>query len=313
MEAPTTCRSRKDPVARFNTFEQPEDEIKAQIEHASRTQRAIRARATLWPSKTVPLDEAADGLQPAPGAVWRSKALDCPARPESVNAIADLERYSLDRTFSFNSLSTLQRGAEAARLSQWRDSPVSAFSPTDRAGCPNGESKVEEPNPCPPLAVYTLKQSRKDEKVQRKSMKKQEKEQKKAEKAAAHKRRHSMATAVVAMGEALPTTNIASSAPRRATSDPSFKASKDAAVQLVKKLTARPMTKLSRRSKLQTPTVPIPHVDDFISKPDLQDYLNSELPEPNLPIAELPDLYLPTPRSKTRQLTPTTHSSNRTL
>ena len=289
MEGPA-CRARQPPVARFNTFEEAETEIKAQIQNASRTQKALRARSSLGQTKALP-EEAADGLQPAAVAITKPNGLDCSTRPESVSALADLERHSLDRTFSFNSLSTLQRGAEAARLSQWRDSPVSAFSPTDRTALPNTETNLETQEPYVPITVYKLKQSRKDEKEYRRSIKKQEKVQKKADKAAAHKRRHSMATdAVTSGGQDVKPANTSdgSAAPRRAISDPSFKAHKDAAVQLVKKLTAKPMNKLSRRGKPQLQPEPVPHVDDFISKPDLHEYLNSSLPEPNLPIAELP-------------------------
>ena len=288
METPASrTRQQPQPVARFNTFEEAETEIKAQIQSASRTQRALRTRTNVNHIKVTP-DET-DGLEPAPVAIRKSKILDCPARPESVNALGDSERHSLDRTFSFNSLSTLQRGVEAARLSQWRDSPVSAFSPTDRTACSNGDQTLDPQETYPPLTVYKLKQLRKDEKEQRKSLKKQEKVQKKADKAAAHRRRHSVALdpAVLGIqGDTIDTLSDGSSVPRRAISDPSFKASRDAAVQLVKRLTAKPINRLSRRVK--APQQPIPHVDDFMSKPELLEYLNSELPEANLPIAELP-------------------------
>ena len=273
------CRNRRDPVARFNTFEEAETAIKAQIENASRTQRAIRGRSVPPNPMATPLEEA------APTALRKLKALDYTAIPEQSNGHTGLERHSLERTFSFNSLSTLRRDVEAARFSQWRDSPVSAFSPTDRVGCSNDDVKPEAFDAYPPLAVYTLKQSRKDEKEQKKSIKRQEKEQKKADKVAAHKRRHSMA--IPPDGQVAPVENmVESSTPKRAISDPSFKASKDAAVQLVKKLTAKPMNKLSRRCKVQIP--PVPHVDDFASKPRLQEYLNSTLPAPDANIAELP-------------------------
>lgn len=284
-------RSRKDPVARFNTFEQPDPEIKAQIAHASRTQRALRSQVPQWPSKQSPPEDDFEGLQPAPTVSHHIKALE--TRPESVSVVGDLDRHSLDRTFSFNSLSTLQRDAEATRLQQWRDSPVSAFSPIDRVGCPVPELKQDDQDQYPALAVYKLKQSRKDEKEQRKSIKKKEKELKKAEKAAAHRRRHSMANVVATHQPPdnidKPTTSDTSSPPRRAISDPSFKASREAAAHLIKRLASKPMTRLSRRSKVPQSEAPkIPHIDDFISKPALQDYLNSEFPEPNLPIAELP-------------------------
>ena len=289
MEGPT-CRNRHSPapVARFNTFEEGENDIKAQIENASRTQEALRTSVPTGQSKLGP-DEIPDSLQPAPIAIRKSKALDFPARPEFVNALSTSERHSLDRTFSFNSLSTLQRDAEAARLSQWRDSPVSAFSPTDRTACSNAEPAQELPDPCPRMTVYKLKQMRKDEKELRRSVKKHEKQQKKADKAAAHKRRHSLANdpAIPQLHDATtPNPSDRSAIPRRAISDPSFKAHKDAAVQLVKRLTAKPINRLSRRNKTQQQ--PIPHIDDFDSKPQLHDYLNSELPEPSLPIAELP-------------------------
>ncbi len=276
------------PVARFNTCGETENAIKAQIENASRTQQALRATAPPGQLKLA-TDDATSGLQPAPIAIRKSKAFDFPTRPEIGNAFASSERHSLDRTFSFNSLSTLQRDAEAARLSQWRDSPVSAFSPTDRTACSNGEQVLETQDPCPPMTVYKLKQMRKDEKEQRRSVKKQERQQKKADKAAAHRRRNSLATDPAA--SQLPNATSGkppngTTIPRRAISDPSFKAHTDAAVQLVKRLTAKPINRLSRRNKTHQET--IPHIDDFDSKPQLHDYLNSELPEPNLPIAELP-------------------------
>ena len=289
MEAPTSRnRHSPAPVARFNTFEEAENDIKAQIENASRTQRALYSSVPAGLSK-VAADEVTDSLQPAPIAIRKLKPFDFPARPESVNALTTSERHSLDRTFSFNSLSTLQRDAEAARLSQWRDSPVSAFSPTDRAAYPNTDQAQELQDPCPRMTVYKIKQMRKDEKEMRRSVKKQEKQQKKADKAAAHKRRHSLATdpATTQLQQAnTGNTSDVSAIPRRAISDPSFKAHKDAAVQLVKRLTAKPINRLGRRNRTQQESAP--HIDDFDSKPQLHDYLNSELPEADLPIAELP-------------------------
>ena len=198
----------------------------------------------------------------------------------------DIDRHVLERTLSFNSLSTLHRGAEASRLSQYRDSPVSACVPARRA-FHELEHELEEP--CPPIAVYTLKQMRKDQKMQMKSLKRQEKEERKADRAGLQEWRHSQAAAHAAATSQslLRRAALTEKVPIRATSDPTNKTAKDAAAHFVRKLTSsRSVAKLTRRPK--TAPTPVPHIDDFDSKAELREHLHASSPPPESNVAELP-------------------------
>lgn len=271
--AERSSRSRPDPVARFNTFEVPENEIKAQLVTAQRAQRALRARSFWLPRPThnsgeenEPQLSASSGKPPPAGFSSQS---------EPSNVDNDVDGSSLDRTFSFNSLSTQQRTEEAARLSQYRDSPVSACM-TDRIPV---EAKISEQDPCPPLSVYTLKQARKDDKELKKSLKKLRLQHNKSGKPGAEvntpKDKHD-----------------GTSSPRRTVSDPSYRRPKDFASQLIRRLKTNKPVKLAHRPR--SSPVEVPHLDDFDSKATLQGYLNASTPEtvaveqPPNDIAELP-------------------------
>lgn len=277
-------RSRRDPVARFNTFEVPENEIKAQLLTAQRAQRALRARSFFLPKPARSFDEDNDlPLSPSDD----KSLIGFPTGLDQTAGEHDGDRPELDRTFSFNSLSTLQRQEEAARLSQYRDSPVSACM-TDRVPL---DTQTSVQDPCPPLTVYTLKQARKDEKDRKKSVRKDKLHQSKSKRSgsegsATHKDQDE-------------------ETPRRAASDPSYRRPKELAFQLLRRLKSNKPLKLVHRP--QSSPADVPHIDDFDNKASLRGYLNASLPEtvtvepPPGNIAELPGSLPPayTPYSRT--------------
>src|SRR6201999_3868035 len=89
----------------------------------------------------------------------------------------------MNRSNSLNSLSTIQRETEAASLSLYRGSPISAISPSYAALSWTANIDEELQDPCPPrplLRVETLSQQSKIQKRLKKSLKQQHKEQLKA-------------------------------------------------------------------------------------------------------------------------------------
>lgn len=262
-----TSRSRRDLVARFNSSEVSETEIKAQLQSAQRVQnaqRALHSRAFWQPKPTRNTIQSVD--------LRSSDSLSKPPfdpRPVSVNTLRDRENPLLERTYSFNSLSTSHRVEEAARLSQYRDSPVSACH-TDRIPL-----DVHEPEPCPSLKVS---RARKAERAVKRSLKKQGDNT-------------IQTTATIRHDRVQPLVKDGSP-PRRAISEPAIRGPKDIAAHLIRKLKTSRSAKLAHRPRSSSTL--IPHLDDFESKADLQNYLNSTapeavaVPEPPAAIAELP-------------------------
>ena len=271
MAANPFSRSTRSPVARFNSSETSESEIKAQLQSAQKIQNAQRLRQSqrFWHPKptrsTSTIDDADVQLSASLG--WTT----IQDRPDSVSTIRD-DATPLDRTFSFDSVSISQRMEEAARQARYRDSPVSACN-TDRIPV---EREADEP--CPPL-VYTPKQNRKDEKEYKKSLRKQRTQEEKSS-----SRVRTLQTNVAETGSN-------ASTPKRSASDPAYRRPRDFAAQLIQKMKGSKSTKLSRPRS--SPAAP-PHVGDFKSKAELQQYLSSPLPEtvvvnqPPASIAELP-------------------------
>ncbi|RMZ92509.1 hypothetical protein DV736_g252, partial [Chaetothyriales sp. CBS 134916] len=262
----STTSRRNPPVARFNTFEEADDAIKAQIGHASHTQRALRHQ--LWHPK--PSHDHHPSMQ------RHTKSFDHFTRQD--RRTVHSESLPLDPSFSFNSSSTL-RELEAARQAQWRDSPISVCHPVS----PSPPDKVVEPqDPSPSIPVFRLKQARKEQKLQKKAVKERERELKKADKLADRVRRASEAHVAVLSP---PRPAHDADAPKRASSAPSSFKAKEAAIQLVKKLTT---TRSKLHRKWSKKEQPVPHIDDFPTKPDLQSYLNPFPIEDTQAIAELP-------------------------
>lgn len=259
--------NNRSPVARFNSSEFSESEIRAQLQTAEKIQSAQRSRQsyTFWhprPSRTSPVNLDSHASQQD--------------RPESVSTARESVASALDRTFSFDSLSLSQRAEEAARQIHYRDSPVSACH-TDRVTL---ETRAEVDEPCPPIKVYTLKQARKDEKDYKKSLRKQRPQPDSSKPVPTLRKFDSLS-----WRGTTPT-----SSPRRAISDPSSRP-RELASQLLKKLKGS----RSARRPQTSPAERVPHVDEFDSKADLQQYLHQgAIPEtvivaqPPAAIAELP-------------------------
>ncbi|KAK5055979.1 hypothetical protein LTR84_012529 [Exophiala bonariae] len=191
---------------------------------------------------------------------------------------------SLNRSASFDSLSTLHRHAEAASLSRYRDSPISAIGRPSAALACEPDIVYEPQDPCPPLRVETLSQQRKYQKLLKKSLKKKEKEQIKAQKEDEQLRRAFLAAEVaaerrknaIARGEVIPARS---------------KSTKTIASEVLKKLSLsrplslkRSLSKLGRSVKKDTSNPPT--LDDFSTKQGLHEYLNP--PRRSDDIAELP-------------------------
>ncbi|KAJ9609780.1 hypothetical protein H2200_006108 [Cladophialophora chaetospira] len=249
---------------------------------ADQTQRALRSKHSWTPP------EAVGSLHRA--ALRKARTLPYPYRPGHFSDIpaSDALPCPIDRSNSLNSLSTIQRETEAASLSLYRGSPISAIGPsyTAPSWTVNIDEELQDPCPPRPLRVETLSQQRKIQKRLKKSMKKQDKEQLKAQKEEEHLRRAFLAAEVAdarrkdaaARGETIPLRT---------------KSTKSIASQVVKSLSLRsPLSKLSRRvrgEKADPPTL-----DDFDSKSAIREYLNPSSPPPaSLPatsaeIAELP-------------------------
>ncbi|RMZ80170.1 hypothetical protein DV737_g3084, partial [Chaetothyriales sp. CBS 132003] len=259
---------RNPPVARFNTFEEADDTIKAQIGHASLTQRALRHQ--LWHPKPAHGHHVPKQRQ--------SKSFDRSASQDSWTDYS--ESLPLGRSFSFDSSSTL-RDLDAARQTQWRQSPISFCQP---ASPPPLDRPVHgQEDPYAPFPVYRRKQAREEQKLETKAAKERERERKRADKLAIRIRRVSEAhVAVLSPPHAVDDDD---EGPKRSSSAPSSSKAKEAAIQLVKKLTPT-RSKLPRKWSKKGHAVP--HVDDFPTKPDLQNYLNPCPTEDTREIAELP-------------------------
>ncbi|RMZ76687.1 hypothetical protein DV738_g4851, partial [Chaetothyriales sp. CBS 135597] len=256
-------RANKAPVARFNTFEEDDETIKAQIGHASHTQRALRHQL----GHPKPCHD-----HNHPSIHRHAKSVDHLTRQDSFwNASPDSS--PLDRSLSFNSSSTF-REPEAARQAQWRDSPIS---------------------------FCHLKQTKREQKLEKKAAKEREKVLKKIDKLALRVTRSSDAHVALFPSSA---PGHGAQGPKRALSAPSSSKAKEAAIQLVKKLTTT-KSKLPRKWSKKEHSVPTPHsnphpphtdklltkpphIDEFLSKPDLQNYLNPMYGEETQEIAELP-------------------------
>ncbi|KIW66453.1 hypothetical protein PV04_05788 [Phialophora macrospora] len=283
--AESALRGRDQPDIRarisINDDESPNDIKELQL--ADQTQRALRSKHSWTPP------EAIGSLHKA--ALRKARTLPYPYRPGHFSDIpaSDALPCPIIRSNSLNSLSTIQRETEAASLSLYRGSPISAISPSYAA--PSWTANIDEElqDPCPPrlpLRVETLSQQRKVQKRLRKSLKKQEKEQIKAQKEEEQLRRAFLAADVAAArrkdaaarGEAMPLRT---------------KSTKSIASHVVKSLSLKShLTKLSRhvrREKSEPPTL-----DDFDSKSAIREYLNpsppppASLPPPSAGIAELP-------------------------
>ncbi len=253
-----------------------------ELQLADQTQKALRSKHSWTPP------DAIGSLHRA--ALRKARTLPYPYRPGHFSDIpaSDALPCPIDRSNSLNSLSTIQRETEAASLSLYRGSPISAISPSYAA--PSWTVNIDEElqDPCPPrpaLRVETLSEQRKVQKRIKKNLKKQDKEQCKAQKAEEQLRRAFLAAEVTAArvkdaavrGEAIPLRT---------------KSTRSIASQLVKSLSLKsPLSKLSRhvrRDKSGPPTL-----DDFDSKSAIREYLNPSpvtiaLAPGSAAIAELP-------------------------
>lgn len=191
---------------------------------------------------------------------------------------------ALNRSASFDSLSTLHRHAEAASLSRYRDSPISAISYPSAALACKPDIVYEPQDPCPPLRVETLSQQRKYQKLLKKSLKKKEQEQIKAQKQDEQLRRAFLAAEVaaertknaIARGEAIP---------RRSKSTKTIASEVMQKLNLNRRLSLkRPLSKLGRHVKKDKSNPP--SLEDFSSKQEIHDYFNP--PRKSDDIAELP-------------------------
>ncbi|OCT50857.1 hypothetical protein CLCR_07930 [Cladophialophora carrionii] len=277
-------RDQPDIRARISIHDDESPKDIKELQLADQTQRALRSKHSWTPP------EAVGALHRA--ALRKARTLPYPYRPGHFSNIpaSDALPCPIIRSNSLNSLSTIQRETEAASLSLYRGSPISAISPSYAA--PSWTVSIDEElqDPCPPrlpLRVETLSQQRKVQKRLKKSLKKQEKEQAKAQKEEEQLRRAFLAADVAAArrkdaaarGESLPLRT---------------KSTRSIASQVVKSLSLKsPLSKLSRRvrrDKAEPPTL-----DDFDSKSAIREYLNpspppppASLSPPSAGIAELP-------------------------
>ncbi|EXJ54931.1 uncharacterized protein A1O5_12842 [Cladophialophora psammophila CBS 110553] len=278
-------RDQPDIRARISIHDESPNDIKELLIAADQTQRALRSKQSWTPP------EAFGSLHRA--ALRKARTLPYPYRPGHFNDLpaSDPLPCPLNRSNSLNSLSTIQRETEAASLSLYRGSPISAISPpcvppSAPSWTPDVDYELQDPcPPRPPLRVETLSQQRKYQKRLRKLMKKEEKEQLKAQKEEEQLRRATLAAEVAASrrnaasrGEAIPLRT---------------KSTRSIASQVVKSLSLKsPLTKLSRHVKKDRSDPPT--LDDFDSKQEFRDYLNPSLPPlapspaPSAEIAELP-------------------------
>ncbi|RMD41703.1 hypothetical protein DV735_g3466, partial [Chaetothyriales sp. CBS 134920] len=278
---------RQAPVARFNTFEEDDETIKAQIGHASHTQRALRHQ--LWPAKP-----SHDHHHNHPSVHRHTKSFDHLMRQASWSLCPDSP--PLDRSVSLNS-STI-RGCETS--AQRRDSPIS-FCQTGETSAQRRDSPISfcqtvPSSPVdesvygyhrsPPMVTSSLKQMKKEQKLEKKAARERERAQKKIDKLALRITRTSDThIALFPSSTSAPAPGPRLQGPKRSLSAPSSSKAKEAAIQLVKKLTTS-KSKLSRKWSKKEQAVP--HIDDFPTKPDLQYYLSPSPAGETHEIAELP-------------------------
>ncbi|KAK5223022.1 hypothetical protein LTR72_005859 [Exophiala xenobiotica] len=268
-------RDQPDIRARISIHDESTDDIKNQLQLADQRQRALLRSQQSW--------QSSDTNGPLQRAVLR-KTRTVPGRPGHLNddPISDALPCPLRRSNSLNSLSTLHREADAAALSLYRGSPISAISPPCVGPMWKPSLDYEPQDPCPPrppARVETLSDHRRYQKLLKKSMKrdrKTEKEQAKAQKQDEQMRREFLAAEVAAARKRNEHT-LAQSLPVRS------KSTKSIASQLAKTFS---LGKLSRQRK-NDKTDP-PRLTDFDSKDELRDYINPAQPVSDKEIAELP-------------------------
>ncbi|OQV07054.1 hypothetical protein CLAIMM_11543 [Cladophialophora immunda] len=272
-------RDQPDIRARISIHDESPNDIK-ELLIADQTQKALRSKQSWTPP------EALGSLHRA--VLRKTRTLPYPYRPGHFHDLpaSDPLPCPLNRSNSLNSLSTIQRETEAASLSLYRGSPISAISPpcappSAPLWTPDVDSELQDP--CPPrsqLRVETLSQQRKYQKRLKKHMKKEEKEQRKAQKEEDQLRRAALAADVAASrrwaaarGDPIPLRT---------------KSTRSIASQVVKNLSLKtPLNKLSRHVRRERSDPPT--LDDFDTKQDFRDYLNpSPSPPPSAEIAELP-------------------------
>lgn len=276
MAAPDPrTRDQPDIRARISIHDESPHYIRQRLQISDQTRRLPRSQQSWHPPETSELvHHAVLGKNNAPPHPYR------PGRGSDGHSLDPA--WPSDRSNSLDSLSTLQRGAEAASLSMYRGSPISSirhpyFSPTlsSLAG-------HHTQDPCPPrqqLRVETLSAQRKYHKALKKSLKRDQKEQRRAQKVEAQLRRASLAAEVAAAREK-DVAGWGDSLPLRSRSTRAI------ASQIKKTLSFKgPLSKLSRgRRQASVP----PTLDDFDSKQEIHDYLNPNPATPFVDIAELP-------------------------
>ncbi|KIW54082.1 hypothetical protein PV05_06471 [Exophiala xenobiotica] len=268
-------RDQPDIRARISIHDESTDDIKEQLQLADQRQRALLRSQQSWHSS--------DTNGPLQRAVLR-KTRTVPGRPGHLSdePISDALPCPLRRSNSLNSLSTLHREADAAALSLYRGSPISAISPPCVGPMWKPSLDYEPQDPCPPrppARVETLSDHRKLQKILKKSRKrdrKTEKEQAKAQKQDEQMRRAFLAAEVAAARKRNEHT-LAQSLPVRS------KSTKSIASQLAKTFS---LGKLSRQRK--NDKADPPRLADFDSKDELRDYINPMQPVSDKEIAELP-------------------------
>lgn len=165
--------------AHISTFHESDHTIETQLRLADRAQRALKLQS---PEHGAALSHTNRHLLHRVHAAVRRKTCKLThlsgQRHESASEV--LPHNPFKRSYSFNSVSTYQRQLDAADLTSWRPSPVTApsSSPTfDRSSYL--DEKKDFQDPCPPLRVYTKKEARKDAKRKIKEEKASEKQRKK--------------------------------------------------------------------------------------------------------------------------------------
>ncbi|KAK4938129.1 hypothetical protein LTR10_021369 [Elasticomyces elasticus] len=253
--------------ARISIHDQSAIDIREQLQLADQQQKALRSQQSYLSPIPVGLPHRA---------VLR-KTRTLPHRT-SLNdeIVSDPLPNPLKRSNSFNSLSTLHREADAAALSLYRGSPISAISPpcVGLGWKPSAEYEPQDPTPPPPpLRVQTLKEQRRYQKLVHKSLKKQEKERLRSQKEEDQLYRAFQAVeSAVARGQKLPVRT---------------KSTRSIASQVVKKLSLkRPLDRLTRH--ITKDKYDPPRVVDFDSKQEIQEYLNPIQDSESGGIAELP-------------------------
>lgn len=256
--------------ARISIHDPSAEDIREQLQLADQQQKALRSQQSwLSPIPVGPLNNRA---------VLR-KTRTLPHRTSQVNdeIVSDALPNPLKRSNSFNSLSTIhrEREADAAALSLYRGSPISAISPpcVGLGWKPPADYEPQDPSPPrPPFRVETLKEQRRRQKLQKKWEKKQEKEQLRAQKQDEQSYRASQVREnALARAQKLPVRT---------------KSTRSIASQVVKTLSLKGPFGRLRHVKKDRPDPP--RLGDFDSKQDIQEYLNPTRNSESSGIAELP-------------------------